>query len=475
MNNFLIGFNKQAKLKETTTLQPHQERVLKRLDKKPGVLAYHGLGSGKTLTSLAASQDSKTDVVTPASLRENYKKEVKKHTTNFKPNIQSFEQAVKTAPSGNTLVVDEAHLMGIQDSARSKKMQEKAKNYDKRILLTGTPIRNHPSELAPLINTVRGDDAMPVSRPAFDEMFIQEESVKPGFFARVVHGAKPGVSYRIKNVNKLRDMVDGYIDYHKPSNENFPSASHEVVETPMSKEQLKYYDFVMGKANPALRWKIKMGLPPSKSEAKQLNSFLSGARQVSNSVKGFGGSQITPKIQTAVNAFMERHNQDPNFKALIYSNFLESGVKDYARELEKRKIPHAVFDGSLSDKKRKQIVEDYNSGKLKSILITGAGSQGLDLKGTKLVQLLEPHWNDPRTDQATGRAIRFGSHTHLPEDERHVHVQKFHSTIPKGFIKKMLGKKNDTSVDQYLSMLSQEKTKLNDQFLQVLQEVGRGE
>lgn len=472
MSAFWKGFTKKAELKETVSLQPHQERAARKLKDKGGVLVYHGLGSGKTLTSLAATQGMPTDVVVPASLRENYKKELKAYTKGHKPSIMSYEKAVKTKPKGEALVVDEAHLLGRTDSARSRKLMEQAQDYKKRMLLTGTPIRNHPSEIAPLMNIVRGDEALPVDPQAFSGKFIAEETVNPGLFNRIFRGAKPGVRYRMKNDKEFKNLVKGYVDYHAPAKEHFPSVSHEVVEAPMSSEQMNYYKYVMGKAGPGLRWKIKRGLPPSKTEAQQLNTFLSGARQVSNSTKAYGGSGGGTKINLALDHLEKRHKKDPNFKAVVYSNFLDSGVKSYAEGLERKGIPYAIFDGSLSDKKRKQIVEDYNAGKIKALLISGAGAQGIDLKGTKLVQLLEPHWNNPRLEQAMGRAIRYKSHAHLPEQDRHVHVQRFHSTVPKSFLQKLTGGKSDMSVDQYLDMLSKQKEELNNQFLDVLKAEG---
>ena len=170
---------------------------------------------------------------------------------------------------------------------------------------------------------------------------------------------------------------------------------------------------------------------------------------------------------------VKRHDVDPNFKALIYSNYLDSGVGAYSDELKRKGIPHGIFDGSLSDKKRKELVDAYNEDKLKALLITGAGSQGLDLKGTKLVQLLEPSWNETRLAQATGRAVRYKSHAHLPESERHVHIQRLHATNPRSAFDKLLGNKADLSVDQYLDMLSKDKEKLNNAFLDVLREVGQ--
>jgi len=75
-------FDKLAKL--TTKLKPHQQRVVDRMqdEDQPGLVVVHGLGSGKTLTSIAVADalGLKADVVTPAALQQNYRKELSAHT-----------------------------------------------------------------------------------------------------------------------------------------------------------------------------------------------------------------------------------------------------------------------------------------------------------------------------------------------------------------------------------------------------------
>jgi len=79
-------------------------------------------------------------------------------------------------------------------TGRSQAILKAAPGYKKRILLTGTPIRNHPYELAPLAHTIDpGDNTLPLDPKAFNAKFIAQEKVDPGFLKRYFLGVKPGV------------------------------------------------------------------------------------------------------------------------------------------------------------------------------------------------------------------------------------------------------------------------------------------
>ena len=118
------------------------------------------------------------------------------------------------------------------------------------------------------------------------------------------------------------------------------------------------------------------------------------------------------------------------------------------------------------------MVRDYNEGKLKALLLSSAGGEGLDLKGTRLVQILEPHWNAEKLKQVEGRAARFGSHSHLSPEEQQVLVERYMSGIEPGLVAKirqrLFDTKPDQTVDQYLAMMSKNKEDLNAQFRALL-------
>ena len=66
--------------------------------------------------------------------------------------------------------------------------------------------------------------------------------------------------------------------------------------------------------------------------------------------------------------------------------------------------------------------ENINGEIVKVIIISKAGSEGLDFKNIRQVHILEPWYNFMRTSQTIGRAIRNLSHCDLPYIERNVQI-----------------------------------------------------
>lgn len=471
----------EERLTKGITLKPHQTRVHERLKNSPGVLVYHGLGSGKTITSISAADalGLPAEAVVPAALRPNYAKEVAKVGPKSQFAVKSYEGFAKQPdPRGKVLIFDEIQRLQDPSSRRTAAALATAPTAAKRIGLSGTPIQNRPSEIAPILNVLAGKNVLPQG-PEFDKRFIKEKLVKPGFLDSFLYDIKPGIKKVMINEPDFRRAVKGLVDYHPSVAEGFPSSSTHIVKVPMSGFQSDVYEHVTKRLNRSFWNKVERNLPPDKKESANLNAFMSAARQVSNTPAPYQRNMNlaasfanSPKMQRVVHDISHGLTLNPKFKTVVYSNYINAGVAPISQKLNQLGIKHHVFTGGLSDKRRKQMVDDYNNDRVSALLISGAGAEGLDLKGTRMIQIMEPHWNESRIKQVIGRGIRYGSHAHLPENHRHVEVRHYQSTFKPSFFQDLLGSEPKTSADEYLTGLSRTKQQLIDQFLKVLKEEG---
>jgi len=62
---------------------------------------------------------------------------------------------------------------------------------------------------------------------------------------------------------------------------------------------------------------------------------------------------------------------------------------------------------------------------IRLFMITASGSEGINLRNTRFVHIIEPYWNLTRVEQIIGRASRICSHASLPEKYRTVKVYMY--------------------------------------------------
>jgi hypothetical protein len=352
-----------------------------------------------------------------------------------------------------------------------------AQKAKRLVLLTGTPITNEPSDIASLLSMLHNKQITPQQ---FDQQFVSEKKVRPGILAWL-RGIKPGMKPVIKNESKLRALLEGKVDYLPSKTPEGVNVNEEVVRVPLSAEQQRIQKAIRTKIPPGFLWKLDQEFPLSRDELAKLNSFMTGLRQVSLSTQPFRADKDmyraysqSSKLQKAMADLQETLKSDPRKKAIIYSNFIDAGLNPYAAALEKNKIPHAFFHGGMPVKARQQALKQYNEGKLKALLLGPAAAEGISTKGTSLIQLLDPHWNEARSQQARGRGLRFDSHEGLPEELRNVAVRRYLSSSENPGIvgKYLLGRKRERTGDEVLERLTAEKEQFNDVFRNLLREVG---
>lgn len=483
------GLSKEAALLPDMPLQPQQQRIVD--DAEEGdirQLLYHGLGSGKTRAAISAAETVGEPylAITPASLRTNFKNEQAKWTDMGTPSdVKSYTALAKGLPADyDTVIFDEAQRMRNEGSKQTMKAKELAQGASNVLMLSGSPIVNKPTDLAPLIEMLTNK---PMSAQQFTDQFIGTHTVNPGLWGWL-RGIKPVDVPGMKNEEAFKNLLKGHVDY-SPKPDTGVEEEEERYTVPMSSEQERLYKAFWNQLPWVLRWKLQYDYPLTHKEIQRLSSFLAGPRQVSLSTYPFMGNSgdlnkaytDSPKLMKAVE-LLNQTLKDPKAKGVIFSNFIEAGLKPYAAALEANKVPHAIFHGGLNDLQRKQIVADYNANKIRALLLAPSGGEGISLKGTSVLQLLDPHWNETRMDQAIGRGIRFDSHSDLPEAQRRIRIQRFFSEpSPGGLLSKLyrwvtrakpVDERSAHGTDKYLERMSKHKQELNNQFLDVLKEIG---
>ncbi len=134
----------------------------------------------------------------------------------------------------------------------------------------------------------------------------------------------------------------------------------------------------------------------------------------------------------------------------------------------------AIYSGEESETERKVILDTYNSkdnmygDKLRAILVTSAGAEGLDMKNIRQVHIMEPYWHDVRTSQVIGRANRYLSHMDLPEKDRTVDVYRYFSIVRK---EDANAHDEKQTTDQYMYEIAQKKMQVTEEIKKIMKDI----
>jgi hypothetical protein len=173
-------------------------------------------------------------------------------------------------------------------------------------------------------------------------------------------------------------------------------------------------------------------------------------------------------------------------KYALYTGTETTEVKEMMRLIfngDWQKLPDSIKDVL------NETAANNNHGEIiKVFMITSSGAEGISLKNTRYVHIMEPYWHPVRMEQVIGRARRICSHENLPQDERQVNVYLYlmrftdEQLIPavvkggmasKGLLEKDVSKLDKTTPltsDQALYEISNIKENINKQLLTAVKE-----
>lgn len=422
----------------------YQELCVEFIKYNRGLILYHSMGSGKTITSLAMCLQFNKHIIiiaTKAS-KKNFQDDLKKieKETKFdrsKITIITYQKAISQLLdkqldfTNKCVIIDEAHRLRNVTKLLSILISECA-NAFKIVLLTGTIFYNDLVDLSVLVNMVKGIDVLPETNKEFKFLYYDDMYETP------------------TNINTFIEKIKDTISYYKKSlDENYPTYTIITKRVDLSNEQITEYRHYLKQI---LSLHDIQHIDWSSLDKRKVNYFLNVTRQLSNTVNN---SPNSPKIQE-IFKFVQA-NPKP---AVIYSNYLDNGVLPLGELLSKAGLKYSIYFGEQTEDKRDKIIDSYNSGKLDVLLITSAGSESLDLKNTRQIHLMELHWNESKINQIIGRAIRYKSHDSLKPADRTVQIVKWISVF--GY------KIPYETADEYLLKIAELKEKMFEQFNEIV-------
>lgn len=399
--------------RSSKSLLHHQVKFVESFikSKHHGALAIWQVGSGKTLLSVAASKcyldkypDGKVIVITPASLLAGFEAELRAYERKAARKYKFYTYASFYRNPCNCkdalIIVDEAQSLKSPDSASFKSVLKCSMAAAKILLLSATPIINKLYDIEPLMAIMHQHPV--ISETAFKRI------VKTPALARAYFGCK----------------ISFYTADPKTTKAYYPAVKKIHVGLVMNPTTLRTYsNLEKDKTTVALNNIFDI----ADSADHDLQSFYNGLRRLSSS--------STQKIQFIIDFIIQvtrikKPNKTLNItqqvldehtdKFIIFTHFKTHGSDLIIQALKKHNIDYGFIDGSVSKTQRKHVVDDYVSGRVKVILISAAGSTGLNLIETGYVFLVESSWNSSEVIQVEARAIRYMSHIRLPKQKQHV-------------------------------------------------------
>ncbi len=377
-----------------------------------GALLADDMGLGKTVQTIAVllsrAKNGAQLVTVPASVLFNWQEELTRFAPSLKQIILNTQdnrtEAIESAGK-NTVVISTYGVLTSESEAISKKtwataVYDEAHNIknrdtkafkaatsiksDFRVLLTGTPLQNHLSEIWALFEV-----AVPGLLGSFNH--FGERFVLP------IERDKDREQQRL-----LKRIVSPFILRRTKADvlSELPEKTETTIKVELSPEERALYE--------QLREETKESLETGEINPVQALAALMKLRRAACSPELVDAKLKLPSSKTQVFLSLVDELIDNHHRALVFSQFT-SHLALIRRALEEKGIEYLYLDGAVSSAQRQKLVSAFEEGSMPLFLISlKAGGTGLNLTAADYVIHMDPWWNPAIEDQASDRTYRIG-------------------------------------------------------------------
>jgi hypothetical protein len=470
-------------LKQQQFLQTYIDENYDKIDR---MLLFHGIGTGKTCTSITIAEkimsvypEKKALVILPARLKTNYidelissncgfykyiskedldkflnsktsSEEISKIRSRFEKKIEknysiisyeklrstlvkseNIKKTIKELTNNKIIIIDEVHNLisnGISSETLDKiKKDNKLKNTLKNI--NGVILRLLTREAEKTCKMF-----FLTATPVFDNY---------NQFIELVLNLRPDAKITGKeDIQQIIHLIKGKVSFYAINDRSlFPSVEYKNIPVTISETQDEKISQIKGKKDDSDNYE-------EKSESfcvKQRQLCISVFNKSKKATIFKNIREYAPKLEVLYGSLSTQPG-----KHLVYSNFIKycleliaeylksKGWNDYIKDGSKKNKTFVIWDSSLNDKDKSRVknvlnsVDNMDGNKIKVILGSPSIKEGISFKHVQQMHQIDPVWNSSAKDQIEGRCIRYKSHEDIPLKhptlKRHVVITNYIAT-----------------------------------------------
>ena len=380
------------------------------------------MGLGKTIQAIAAVEIlartagvERVLVVTPTSLKHQWKQEIAKFTERSSEVIEGLtlkrETLYRTPTCYKITNYDVIHrdmemirqwspdLIVLDEAQRIKNWKTRAARCVKQlpsqyaIVLTGTPLENRLEELHSIVEFVDRFRLGPSFRFLAEHQAVDEDGRVVGY----------------RNLNAISETLKPILIRRTKAQvlKELPQRLDKHLFVPMTPQQQVHHDENREiVARIVAKWRRYKFL--SESDQRRLMVALQYMRMSCNSTYLLDPSTDFGNKVNEFDAQLSELLETPDTKVVVFSQWLRTHELLAAR-LQKRRHEFVLFHGGVPGPKRKDLIARFKEDeRCRVFLSTDAGGVGLNLQAASAVMIMDQPWNPAVLEQRIGRVHRLG-------------------------------------------------------------------
>lgn len=392
-----------------------------------GILADE-MGLGKSIQLiylikeiLKEKEDAKILIVAPTSLIYNWQKEFDKFGSEIKYKVFAENKTVRKQELesiGDTQVLITTYGLVRQDEEKYREM-----TFELMAIDEAQTIKNASAQMTKVVKELHANTKIALTGTPLEnsvmELWSIFDFIMPGYLANFLsfqakYNIKDIEEEELKTLDTLNEQIKPFILRRRKKDvvKELPPKIENNISIDLNKEQKKLYVAQLEKTKKEMDEILATeGFKKGNFKILQL---LTKLRQLCIDPKILyenyeGGSAKIENLVSIVKGIIENGH-----KILLFTSF-KTALDIVNQEFANNNISTYVIDGSVSSKKRMELVDKFNEDDTNVFLITlKAGGTGLNLTSADVVIHLDLWWNPQVENQATDRAHRIGQ-THTVE------------------------------------------------------------